>query len=99
MNINKNFRQYVWKCLSTLLYTLEVEILFSTVKELVGTKGKIVNETSKTLIIQTNRKTIKVPKKTSVFLITLPDGTKIRVNGIILTGRPEQRLKKQPKFW
>lgn len=99
MNINKNFRQYVWKHLSTSLYTLEVEILFSNLKELIGVKGKIINETSKTLIIQTHSKTIQIPKENSVFLITLPNGKKIRVDGTILTGRPEQRLKKQPKFW
>ena len=64
------------------------------------TKGKIINETQKTLTIRTDKKETIVAKNECKFIITLPTGTIIEVEGKLLLGRPEERIKKKlPKKW
>ena len=45
--------------------------------------------------IDTESGTVVVPKNICVFDITLPDGTEVRVDGGLLRGRPEDRMKKR----
>lgn len=99
MSSKKELRQYVWKYLSTSLYNLKVKILFSRDRELVNLEGTIIDETSKMLILETSSKIVSIPKKDNIFLIELPNGNKFRVDGHVLMGRPEQRLKKLPRYW
>ncbi len=76
--------------LSRELIGKEAKITSSSCKDLPQAKGKIIDETANTFVIEYSegkRKTI--PKATSVFEI---DGKKI--NGKILVGRPEDRTKK-----
>lgn len=70
----------------------EAEIVASKNKSLVGAKGKITNET-KHMITISNEKERQVIKDQSTFLINI-DGKKYKINGKILVGRPEDRLKK-----
>ncbi len=64
------------------------------------TNGKIINETQKTLTIRTDKKEIIVAKNECKFIITLPTGTIVEVEGKLLLGRPEERIKKKlPKKW
>lgn len=63
--------------------------------------GKIVDETKNTLVIETagsadNTKT--VPKNCVFLDLTLDDGSVIRVDGRLLVGRPEERIKKKHKI-
>lgn len=80
------------------LIGLETKIVKSTCKSYVGLSGKVVDETKNMLIID-NSKRRKIPKNTSEFLFKLPDGCWVLVDGKILIGRPEDRVKKTIRRW
>ena len=61
----------------------------------VCTTGTILGETREMIEIDTGEGTKSVPKNVCVFEITLPDGTLVRVDGGLLRGRPEDRMKKR----
>ncbi|WP_309493567.1 ribonuclease P protein component 1 [Candidatus Hecatella orcuttiae] len=82
------------------LIGLEVKIVESSSKTLAGVSGRIVDETMNMLIINSEGKLKKAPKKNSRFQIQLPDGRKVEVEGRQLVGRPEDRVKKAvPGRW
>ena len=82
------------------LIGLEVKIKNSTDPTLKGKKGKVVDETYNMLKIEEEEgKEISVPKKNCVFIFKLPSGLKVEVDGKILVGRPEDRIKKKFKKW
>lgn len=56
--------------------------------------GKIVDETKNTLVIE--KKTI--PKNCVFLKLTLDDGSVVCVDGRLLLGRPEERIKKKHKI-
>lgn len=60
----------------------------------VGISGKIVDETRNTFIILCKGEKKTVPKDKSVFHFKFPGKTVVEINGRLLTGRPEDRLKK-----
>ncbi|MEM3436906.1 MAG: ribonuclease P protein component 1 [Nitrososphaerales archaeon] len=76
------------------LIGLEVRIIKSSDPSLKNIFGRVVDETKNTLklYIKDNVKTI--PKAHSVFIFNLPDGTKVRIHGSLLVGRPEDRLER-----
>ena len=61
----------------------------------VGISGTVVNETRNTFIIKHERKNRTIIKDQAVFHFTLPDTTIVEINGKLLVGRPEGRLKKR----
>jgi len=67
----------------------------SLAESYVGLKGKVVDETYNMLILETPFGEKKVLKSVSKFLFTLPDRRKVMVEGLLLVGRPEERLKKR----
>ena len=67
----------------------DVKIVSSSCKGLVQAKGKIIDETANTFVIECNSQRKIIPKASSVFEI---NGKKI--DGKILVGRPEDRTKK-----
>jgi ribonuclease P protein subunit POP4 len=74
---------------------LEVEITNSSQHELVGLKGRVVDETKNLLIIQkADGKNVKIPKVSSIFVFTLDDGSKLEILGKKIAFRPEERPKK-----
>jgi ribonuclease P protein subunit POP4 len=77
------------------LVGLSTHIVESRDPNHVCTKGTILEETKEMIKIDTERGTIAVPKNICVFDITLPDGTVVRVDGGLLRGRPEDRMKKR----
>ena len=80
---------------------LPVEVNLSSHERYEGIKGKVVDETKNTIKIEDdngNRKII--PKKITIFHFTLPDGSKVEINGKIIAIRPEDRIKKRyKKYW
>ena len=60
----------------------------------VGIHGRVIGETRNTFAIMQNEKRKIVAKESSVFHFEFPDRTIVEVNGRLLTGRPEDRLKK-----
>jgi ribonuclease P protein subunit POP4 len=73
------------------LIGLDVEIIKSVRKELIGLKGKIVDETLNTFVIETKKGEKKVPKACCVFRFGDTD-----IDGGDLLFRPEDRIK---KYW
>ena len=70
-----------------------LEVVESKNKALVGLKGKIVDETKNMFMLDTGKKLVK---DQSVFHISLEEET-FEVDGKLLVGRPEDRLKKRIK--
>jgi ribonuclease P protein subunit POP4 len=63
----------------------------------VGLSGEVINETKNTFTILHAGKTKSVIKDSAVFHFKFSDGTIVEIDGKLLTGRPEDRLKKSVK--
>ncbi len=72
-----------------------MEVLKDSNPSNVKLRGKVVDETMKTLVIQSTGLK-RVAKKDATFKFSL-DGTAVKVEGRTLVGRPEDRVKKQKK--
>lgn len=77
------------------LVGLSTHIVESRDPNHVCTKGTILGESKEMIKIDTECGILAVPKTICVFDITLPDGTVVRVDGGLLKGRPEDRMKKR----
>jgi ribonuclease P protein subunit POP4 len=77
------------------LIGLKMRVVKSTHKELYDISGTIIDETKNTLVIHHKSKLKVVPKGCSTFHCILPDGTTIEIDGKLLIGRPEDRIKKR----
>ncbi len=62
-----------------------------------GIRGTVLNETRNTFAIQQNGKAKNVIKEQAVFQFKLTDGTVVEIDGKLLVGKPEDRLKKTTK--
>jgi ribonuclease P protein subunit POP4 len=60
----------------------------------VGISGKVIDETRNTFAILHDGKRKTVIKDSSIFQFKYPDDTVVEIDGRILVGRPEDRLKK-----
>jgi ribonuclease P protein subunit POP4 len=72
----------------------EAKVAKSSHRGNVGMFGKIVDETRNTFMILHKGEKKTVPKDKSVFHFKFPDKTVVEINGRLLIGRPEDRLKK-----
>jgi ribonuclease P protein subunit POP4 len=63
----------------------------------VGISGEVVNETKNTFTILHAGKPKNVIKEAAVFRFKFCDGTVVEIDGKLLVGRPEDRLKKTVK--
>ncbi len=76
------------------LIGLYIRVLEHTDPSLVGLTGRIVDETQKTLLIETETgRRKRVYKEHGVYEIVLPRGEKVIIRGFEILGRPEDRLK------
>ncbi|OYT25640.1 MAG: hypothetical protein B6U97_05120 [Candidatus Altiarchaeales archaeon ex4484_96] len=60
--------------------------------------GKVLAETQKTFTIESDNKRKKIPKKGSVFEFILPSKARVRLEGVLLLSRPEDRIKKKHRI-
>jgi len=81
------------------LIGLAVKIKNSTNKSQMGLQGRVIDETYNTLKIETKRGEKIIPKDTTIFIFTLPNGIKVEVDGKLLVSRPEDRIKKKLPRW
>ncbi|NYT00872.1 MAG: ribonuclease P protein component 1 [Methanocellales archaeon] len=72
------------------LIGLFAEVVASTNSSLVGIKGKVVDETRNMLVIEDK----KIPKECSTFAFSIPNN-KVKVDGVLLVSRPEDRMKRR----
>jgi ribonuclease P protein subunit POP4 len=73
---------------------LKAKVMRSSNPSCVGISGRVVDETQKTFTILHKEKEKIIVKETSVLHFALPDGSLIEVDGKVLVGRPEDRVKK-----
>ena len=76
---------------------LETKVVKSSNPDLVGITGKVVDETRNTFTILHDNKEKVVVKEIAVFDFALPDGTIVEMDGKVIIGRSEDRLKKRPR--
>ena len=77
------------------LIGLAVEVIESPNKKNIGMKGKVVDETRNMLTIKTSKGTKKIMKEKSRFMFTLPNKKKAIVDGHLIVGKPETRIKRK----
>ena len=63
----------------------------------VGINGQVVNETKNTFAILHAGEMKSIVKESAVFQFKFSDGTVVEIDGKLLVGRPEDRLKKSMK--
>jgi len=83
------------------LIGLSVLITESSNSDLIGIKGKVVDETKNTIKIEKiNGDEVLIPKNVATFHFILKDGNVVELEGRILMARPEDRIKKKfRKYW
>jgi ribonuclease P protein subunit POP4 len=72
----------------------EAKVAKSRHADYVGLSGKVLDETRKTITILHEGKRKTIVKDSAVFHFRFSDGTIVEINGELLTGRPEDHLKK-----
>ncbi|MFH1821712.1 MAG: ribonuclease P protein component 1 [Methanobacteriota archaeon] len=77
------------------LIGLEAQVISSSDPTMLGTYGKIIDETRDMLVIEQVSAEKTVPKAGLSFEIKLPDGQKAVVDGNKLVARPEERVKRK----
>ncbi|MEM3399670.1 MAG: ribonuclease P protein subunit [Candidatus Micrarchaeia archaeon] len=86
MNLRKKFLR------AHELIGLEVNVVRSTCRHM-NVNGKVVDETSNMLMIETRGGVKKIPKKTSLFAFKV-DGDTVLIDGRDILYAPENRTKK-----
>ena len=76
---------------------LEIKVVKSSNPDVVGITGRVDDETRNTLVILYNSEQKVVIKDTAVFEFVMTDGTVVEIDGKVIMGRPEDRLKKRPR--
>lgn len=75
----------------------QAKVSKSTHSGYVGLAGKVVDETRNTFTILHEGKKKKIIKDSAIFHFKFSDGTVVEIDGKLLLGRPEDRLKKRVK--
>ena len=74
---------------------LIMEVEESSNRDMEGLRGRIVDETRNTFVIETEQGEEKrIPKSGNMFIFVLEDGTRARIRGDKLLARPEDRIKR-----
>ncbi len=73
------------------------QIAYSKNAGYLGLSGRVIGETKNTFTLYSEGKTKNIIKDSAVFNFTFNDSTSVEIDGKILIGRPEDRLKKSIK--
>lgn len=76
---------------------IESTISQSSHFDYIGLHGKIIDETKNTFTILHKSKPKNIIKNSAIFRFKFYDGQTVEINGNLLVGRPEDRLKKKIK--
>lgn len=79
------------------LVGLQAHIVASNDPNHVCQRGLVVGESKGMLYIRTSTGEKRIPKRICTVDLTLPDGATIRVDGGLLYGRPEDRMKRRSR--
>jgi ribonuclease P protein subunit POP4 len=81
------------------LIGLHAKVVKSTNASNEGVEGRIVDESYRTITIESNGKDKKIFKENVILIVEMPDGKKVQVEGKLLLARPWERIKKKfPKY-
>ncbi len=75
----------------------EGKVTSSNHADYVGLSGMVMDETSNTFVFQHEGKMKSIVKESAVFNFQFSDGTIVEIDGKLLVGKPEDRLKKAVK--
>jgi ribonuclease P protein subunit POP4 len=75
----------------------EGKVAKSTHEDYVGISGTIIKETKNTFTFCSEGKLKNILKESAIFNFKFDDGTIVEIDGKLLVGRPEDRLKKTVK--
>jgi len=76
---------------------LKAKVVESSNPSYVGITGQVIDETRNTIVIRHRGEDKAIVKEAAVFQFTLPDGAVIEIQGAVIVGRPEDRVKRKPK--
>lgn len=66
----------------------------------IGLTGKVIDETQNTFMILTQGRRKRIIKNSSLLTFEFSDGSIIEINGKLVVGRSENRIKKRiRRFW
>ncbi|MFZ3149293.1 MAG: ribonuclease P protein subunit [Methanothrix sp.] len=77
------------------LIGLEMLVAASSNPGQIGLSGQVVDETRNTFLLETKAKVLRLAKKNTNLIFTLPDGQNVRVYGSVLISQPENRISKR----
>jgi ribonuclease P protein subunit POP4 len=78
-----------------VFHDLNTKITHSSNPSQIGIEGRIVDETRNTFVISKDGQNKVIAKNYTTFHFKFPDSTIVELDGAILLGRPEYRVKKQ----
>jgi ribonuclease P protein subunit POP4 len=81
------------------LIGLSVKISESSDPSQNGLSGSVIDETYRTLKIDTKKGEKIVVKPNCIFIFTLPNKERVEIDGKLLVSRPEDRIKKKIPKW
>jgi len=76
---------------------LKTKVVKSSNPNTMGITGRVVNETRNTFTILQDIEEKVIAKDHTVFNFVIPNGTIVEINGKVIMGRPEDRIKKRPR--
>lgn len=79
------------------LIGLEVSVVDDSNPSNISISGEVVDESRDTLLIRECGRDKRIAKKDAVFRFKIPRGEAVSVEGDVLIGRPEDRVKKKIK--
>ncbi|MGB5099826.1 MAG: ribonuclease P protein subunit [Methanothrix sp.] len=77
------------------LIGLEMLVAASSNPCQIGLSGQVVDETRNTFLLETKAKVLRLAKKNTNLIFTLPDGQNVKVYGSVLISQPENRISKR----
>jgi len=80
------------------LIGLECEVVDSGNRSQIGIQGRIVDETMKTIVLETGSVKKTVQKQGAIFRLQL-GAKKVEISGDFIIARPEDRIKKRMTRW
>lgn len=79
------------------LIGLEVEVKYDSNPYNINMRGKVIDETRNTLLVDVNGKVKRIIKKDAILRFKISEDKIVEVDGGILVSRPEDRIKKRIK--
>ncbi len=81
------------------LIGLDARVSKSPNRQLVGLRGRIIDETKKTLTLKSGPRHVTLPKDVVQLRLSLPKGEIVKLDGRAIVARPEDRIKMKVRRW